>query len=343
MMLKLVCIFAVVTVFIEAHVFSDVLLKEWEAYKLEYNKKYSTTDEDKSRMNVFTDNKIKILKHNLLFYKGIVSYKMGLNNFSDMYQHEILRRKGYNPRREEGNSVNSSSLDEEEASYYIEPENVVLPASVDWRTKGAVTDIKDQGDCGSCWAFSATGSLEGQHFRKIGTLVSLSEQNLLDCSWKFGDQGCNGGLMDDAFKYVKANHGIDTETSYPYRAMDGACKYRPNTSGCNCTGYVDIPTGSEAKLQAAVATIGPVSVAIDASLDSFMNYRSGIYYDAECSSEFLDHGVLVVGYGTSPKGQDYWIVKNSWGTSWGNNGYILMSRNKHNNCGIATAASYPLV
>ncbi|XP_064811890.1 procathepsin L-like [Oncorhynchus masou masou] len=185
-----------------------------------------------------------------------------------------------------------------------------LPTTMDWRDKGYVTSIKDQKDCGSCWAFSTTGSLEGQHYRKTNKLVSLSEQQLVDSSGKIGNMGCMGGLMDQAFEYIKslAPGGLDTEDSYAYHAEDKKCHYKPDSLGATCTGiYV------------------------------------GVYDEPDCSSDQLDHGVLAVGYGTSDDGQDYWLVKNSWGFDWGDKGYIMMSRNKHNQCGIATASSYPLV
>lgn len=206
-----------------------------------------------------------------------------------------------------------------------------------------MTDVKDQGRCGSCWSFSSTGSLEGHHFIKTGQLVSLSEQNLIDCSGMYGNRGCNGGWMDQAFTYIQNNGGIDTEDSYPYRAVQGICRYNQRNSGATCSGYVDIPEGDEDKLREAIGTIGPVSIGIDASNESFRHYSSGVYVEENCKTNYTDHGVLAVGYGTDRSGNDYYIVKNSWGTTWGEQGYIRMARNRNNHCGIATAASYPQV
>jgi cathepsin L len=216
-----------------------------------------------------------------------------------------------------------------------------LDAGFDWRTKGAVTPIKNQGQCGSCWSFSTTGSTEGCHQITTGKLVSLSEQNLVDCSNAQGDEGCNGGLMTDAMTYIIQNGGIDTESSYPYTAEDGTCAYNAQNSGATLKAFTNVAAGDENALQQSCA-MGPVSVAIDASHDSFQFYSSGVYYEPDCSTSQLDHGVLAIGWGTdSTSGSDYWIVKNSWGTDWGQEGFIWMSRNKQNNCGIATMATLP--
>jgi len=171
-------------------------------------------------------------------------------------------------------------------------------------------------------------------------LVSLSEQNLVDCST--ANEGCSGGWMDTAFAYVKSNSGLDTESSYPYTAKQGTCKFSKANVGVTVSGWTDIASG-EAALQQAVATMGPISVAIDAGHPSFQNYKQGVYYESLCSSTNIDHGVLVVGYGTDPTYGDYWLVKNSWGTGWGESGYIRMARNKNNNCGVATYPSVPKV
>jgi len=154
--------------------------------------------------------------------------------------------------------------------------------------------------------------------------------------------GCNGGLMDQAFEYIKVNNGIDTETSYPYEASDNSCRFKAADVGATDTGFTDITSKDESALQQAVATVGPISVAIDASHASFQLYKSGVYNELFCSQTRLDHGVLAVGYGTD-SGKDYWLVKNSWSATWGDQGYIKMTRNKRNQCGIATAASYPIV
>jgi len=256
---------------------------------------------------------------------------LGLNLFADLPNEEY--RRIYL-----GTQINAAEVTAYENLF--EPDfNAPLAATVDWRTSGAVTGIKDQGQCGSCWSFSATGAIEGAYKLKTGSLVSLSEQNLMDCSTAYGNQGCNGGLMTSAFKYVQANKGIDTEVSYPYTAKSGACRFSTVTIGATISSYKSVAAGSEASLTSAV-NAQPVSVAIDASKNSFQLYKSGTYYEPSCSSSNLDHGVLAIGYGSDTTG-DYYLVKNSWGTSWGIAGYIQMSRGRNNNCGIATSAAFP--
>jgi len=229
-------------------------------------------------------------------------------------------------------------------NFYKRDPNQILVDDVDWRTKGLVTSVKNEGQCGSCWAFSTVTSIEcawGLHVKK--NAVSLSAQELIDCSGSYGNYGCNGGLIDTSFQYIIDNKGVDTEESYPYKAQTGdVCLAKNGTVGASISSFKDIQSGSEKVLMSAVMNIGVIAGAIDASQTSFQFYSSGVYYDAQCSPTNLDHGVNIVGYG-SDKGQDYYIVKNMWGTGWGANGYVLMSRNRNNNCGIATMNSYPIV
>ncbi len=218
--------------------------------------------------------------------------------------------------------------------------DVVLPSHWNWAANGAVTPIKNQGQCGSCWSFSTTGSTEGCHFIKNKKLVSLSEQNLVDCSSAQGNSGCEGGLMTQAMDYIISNKGIDTESSYPYTATDGTCRFRHTTVGATLQSYTNVASGDENDLQQKVS-LGPTSIAIDASQNSFQFYSSGVYSDPACSSSELDHGVLAVGWGSDATGGAYWIVKNSWGTDWGLKGFVWMARNQNNMCGVATTATLP--
>ncbi|XP_047237933.1 procathepsin L-like [Girardinichthys multiradiatus] len=310
--------------------------QHWELWKNSYNKTYDEKEEVWRRM-VWEKNLRKIELHNLEYSMAKHTYNQGMNQFGDMTNEEFVQiMNGYKPEYE-------GKL---KKSLFIKPNFLEVPSAVDWRGKGYVTPVKNQGYCGSCWAFSATGALEGQQFRKTSRLVSLSEQNLVDCSRSEGNMGCHGGWMDWAFQYVMANRGLDSEASYPYVGRDQFCQYNPMYNSADVTGIIDISRGCERALMEAVAAVGPVSVAIDAGHSSFQFYQSGIYYEQFCSSSKLNHGVLVVGYGfqTSLSSvSNYWIVKNSWSTSWGNNGYIYMAKDRNNNCGIASVASYPLV
>ncbi|KAF5892497.1 cathepsin L1-like, partial [Clarias magur] len=296
----------VVTSFVALAIAVSISLEDLEfiAWKLKFGKIYKSVEEETQRKNTWLGNRKLVLLHNMLADQGIKSYRLDMNIFADMddkeYRETVLKGCLASLNRTKKHSA---------ATFFRQAAGIVLPDTVDWREKGYVTEVKDQGPCGSCWAFSATGSLEGQTFRKTGKLVSLSEQQLVDCSKPYGNRGCFGGWMDWAFQYIIHNNGIDTEESYPYMARDMPCRFNPATVGAICTGYVDINRGDEKALQQAVATIGPISVAIDASKHSFKFYKSGIYDETDCSSTEVDHAVLIVGYGTEG-GNDYWLVKN---------------------------------
>jgi len=305
---------------------SDYMFQFLKWYK-QHNKVYER-DSFGARYATFKKNLQFITQHNA----GNSSVVVGLNEFADMNNEEFgLKMKGYkHQERPTYRALNEVTLAEDN-----------LADSIDWSTKGAVTPVKNQGQCGSCWAFSTTGSTEGANFIKNGNLVSLSEQQLVDCAGSFGNQGCNGGLMDYGFEYIKKN-GICTEASYAYTAKTGTCK-KTCKSAVTITGFKDVAPKNEAQLKAAVA-MGPVSVAIEADKSVFQFYKSGVMSSSLCGTQ-LDHGVLVVGYGTE-SGTDYWKVKNSWGATWGVAGYIMLGRGDNGaagTCGIASQPSYPIV
>eukprot|EP00127_Corallochytrium_limacisporum_P000479 Clim_evm8s14 gene=Clim_evmTU8s14 len=221
------------------------------------------------------------------------------------------------------------------------------PQTKDWRLEGAVGHVRDQGICGSCWAFSASETLQAQWFLQTGEQDDLSSQQLMDCSWDYGNMACDGGEGPAALQYVIDNGGLQYTNDYEYEMVDDYCRYNPAKGAATAAGIVRIDEGDEAALESAAGTVGPISVAYDAGHDSMVFYSSGIYYEPECSSTDLDHAVMVVGYGIdkeAPEGkQEYWIVKNSWSEYWGSQGYFWLAKNRDNHCGIATDAGYPTI
>ncbi|XP_046570058.1 cathepsin L2-like [Haliotis rubra] len=269
--------------------------QEWERFKSQHKKMY-LSDEEADRRAIWENNVGVIERHNLEADLGQHTYRLGQNKYADMSYEEFLQQMtGYKRSRDDASTpiLNVSTSD--------------LPDTVDWRREGYVTNVKDQGACGSCWAFSATCSLEGQHFRKTGRLVSLSEQNLVDCS-RDGNYGCEGGYMTSAFDYIRQNDGIDTEESYPYVAEQKDCNFSRENVGATVTGFAVVVPESEDALKAAVATEGPISV-------------------APVISPYII---------TPPR-------PNLWSTTWGEDGYMLMARNHDNMCGVASDGILPLV
>eukprot|EP00850_Spirogloea_muscicola_P010709 SM000064S19731 [mRNA] locus=s64:120221:123078:- [translate_table: standard] len=283
------------------------------------------------RLANFADNLEFIVDHN---GQG-KSYHLGVNQFADL-THDEFKATHLGLRLDAGNTALRLG-----GGRPFSHANVQAPPEVDWKAKGAVTDVKNQMQCGSCWAFSTTGSVEGINKIVTGELLSLSEQELVDCD-KARDMGCQGGLMDFAFEFIIQNGGLDTEKDYPYTAVNGQCDLeRENSHVVTIDDFEDVPHNDEASLKKAVAA-QPISVAIEADQRQFQFYAGGIF-DDECGTQ-LDHGVLIVGYGVD-NATDYWTVKNSWGSAWGDHGYIRLRRNVQDNqglCGIAMQASYPI-
>lgn len=314
----------------------DMMINKWDKfidYFTEYNRYYNSFTEVTDRFNIFHDNLYFINDHNA---NSNSSFTLGINQFTDMTNQEFKDRfvNGL------GAVVGSTSCKSFSSSASG------APSSIDWRAKGAVTSVKDQGQCGSCWTFSATGAIEGAWAISSGKLIDFSEEELVECAGlKYGSMGCNGGQMDGAFKYVIEN-GQCTLSSYPYTSgtgQSGSCKTSctPVATLSSCS---DVVPNDQISLKGAVAK-QPVSIAIEADTRYFQSYSSGILDSTSCGTN-LDHGVLIVGYGEQ-NGIKYWNVKNSWSSSWGDNGYVKILRSDSTNdkgiCGIAMQPSFPNV
>ncbi len=281
-------------------------VSEFEAWKSTHGVKYASEFENKYREKIFLENVAKVNTHNSNKYR---TYDMGVNQFTAMTTEEFAQ------------SYLGTIVPKE--SHSIESQDDLRVGDVDWNSQGAVTPVKNQGQCGSCWAFSATGGLEGLSKLAYGTLESFSEQQLVDCSGSYGNQACNGGLMDNAFKFVR-DHGIVHEDQYPYKAVKQTCSQ--NSGPFKISGFTDVKTCNDL---ATAITARPISVAVDAS--NWSPYKSGVFNNCKTA---LNHGVTLVGLT-----DQYWHVKNSWGPSWGESGFVRLARG--NTCGICNAASYP--
>ncbi|XP_031503030.1 cysteine protease XCP1-like [Nymphaea colorata] len=308
----------------------DRLIDLFESWLSKHGKAYDSFEEKMQRFEIFKDNLMHIDRVN----RKNKSYWLGLNEFADM-SHEEFKAKylGTRPKRRDHGGAGH------DAGNGFRYSNVVsIPKSVDWRRKGAVTAVKNQGQCGSCWAFSTVAAVEGINQIVTANLTSLSEQELVDCD--DNNHGCNGGIIDYAYSFIVNNGGLHREEDYPYLMRENTClQKKGDLEVVTISGYEDVPPNDESLLKALAHQ--PVAVAIEASGRDFQFYSGGVF-TGPCSTD-LDHGVTAVGYG-STKGMDYIIVRNSWGPKWGEKGYIRMKRNtgsREGLCGINMMASYP--
>ncbi|XP_072379839.1 cathepsin L-like proteinase [Diabrotica undecimpunctata] len=300
---------------------------QWDSFKSTHNKVYQNVKEDAFRFEVFQKYLQKIEEHNARYEKGEVTWFMKVDRFSDWTEGEI--RHFFNNQKTRRPKLTN-------VTYATFPKNLKVPDSMDWRQHNAVREVKDQGNCGSCWSFSTTGSVEGQIALKKNMQISLSEQQLVDCSGS--DNGCNGGWVNNALNYIRDN-GIMSEGDYSYVATQGNCRYDANRVVTRISGQTHVQRMNEWDMLQASGTVGPLSVGINAP--PIVGYGGGIFDVDGCPNGDgdLNHAVLAVGYG-SENGLDYWIVKNSWGVGFGEQGYIRMRRGK-NLCGIAVDPCYP--
>lgn len=307
---------------------------DFELWMKKHERQYIDDGEKEHRRRVWLQTDKEIRNHNS---RSDVTFVMGHNQFSDMtfneFASQVLMEKV-------GSGQNCSATLEESSTFGRDIDFASIPKKIDWRKMGAVSEVKNQKSCGSCWTFSASGCLESHHYLATSEMVLLSEQQLVDCAGAFDTFGCSGGLPSKAFEYVHYNGGLDTETGYPYKGVDQKCHFEKDFIGSTVATIHNITFQDEGQLLKAIGTAGPVSIAYDVAGD-FKQYHSGVYSSTLCKDGPMqvNHAVLAVGYDMKAS-TPYYIVKNSWGTDWGMDGFFYIEVGK-NMCGLSDCASFP--
>ncbi|RVW39104.1 hypothetical protein VitviT2T_019508 [Vitis vinifera] len=310
--------------------------KEFRMFMEKYGKEYSSREEYVHRLGIFAKNMVRAAEHQALDPTAL----HGVTPFSDLSEEEFERMfTGVvgRPHMKGGVAETAAALEVDG-----------LPESFDWREKGAVTEVKMQGTCGSCWAFSTTGAVEGAHFISTKKLLTLSEQQLVDCDHMCDirdktacDSGCEGGLMTNAYKYLIEAGGLEEESSYPYTGKHGECKFKPDRVAVRVVNFTEVPI-NENQIAANLVCHGPLAVGLNAIF--MQTYIGGVSCPLICPKRWINHGVLLVGYGAKGYSilrfgyKPYWIIKNSWGKRWGEHGYYRLCRG-HGMCGMNTMVS----
>ncbi|XP_037952781.1 procathepsin L [Teleopsis dalmanni] len=313
-------------------------VKNFDDFLQQTGKVYTDEKERQFREAIFIGKKSLVDLGNKNAGTGGGSFRMSINPLADLTRAEVAKMTGSRI------SYSGEEITSKHTNFVTAKANTDnLPESVDWRQRGGVTPPDFQGfDCGSCWSFATVGALEGHLFRRTGFLVPLSTQNLVDCADEYGSMGCDGGFQEYAFEYIR-DHGISLANKYPYTQMENAqCQQNETETGIQIRDYARIKPGDEQKMKEVIATLGPLACSMNAAPISFEQYMGGIYDDDECNQDDVNHSVVVVGYGTE-NGKDYWIIKNSYSSNWGENGFMRILRNANSFCGIASECSYPIL
>ncbi|XP_015836749.1 uncharacterized protein LOC660428 [Tribolium castaneum] len=303
------------------------LNKEWENFKRKYERRYPNLEEENFRRAIFEKTFQEIKHHNERYRKGLETYYLRINDLSDYTDEEMscCSEKAPKPSITILPNVSTSSRQN-------------LPKMVDWRLRGVVTPVKHQGKCGTCWAFAIIGATEAQYRIHRGSFVILSEQQLVDCVREVSS--CRGVYLHETYKYIVKSEGINYDQDYRYQSAPGTCRFRADKPKITFRKYAYLTAISEEDLQWIVANVGPVTVSFDGRGKQFKSYSGGVFYNKTCT-RMKTHVAVLVGYGTE-NGEDFWLVKNSYGPQWGLDGYVKIARNRNNHCGITNRITYPI-